>query len=345
MVLKNLRRMPGKRKHMRKPKILVVGSLVMDQIATTRVFPRQGQTVLGERFDKAPGGKGSNQAVQAARLGAEVTMVGKLGRDANGEEMLNASRASGVHTEHIMLDDKTASGCCVIILEVQPDGSTQNRILVIPGANMAITPQDVEFLREEVANYDLVMLQLEIPMQINELVAGFAHAKGVPVMLNPAPSAPLSDELLRCLTFISPNEHEAEDLTGIHIRHEGKNINWQDVELAAKSLRDRGVKNVLITLGSAGAALCNENGIFHSPCAEGITAVDPTAAGDSFLGAFCAGYCCGWDWETLLCFANHTAAITVSGMGAMPSLPKLAQVKSLLTERTGCCPDTSALEK
>ncbi len=256
MIPKNLRRMPGKRKHMRKPKILVVGSLVMDQIATTRVFPRQGQTVLGERFDKAPGGKGSNQAVQAARLGAEVTMVGKLGRDANGEEMLNASRASGVHTEYIMLDDKTASGCCVIILEVQPDGSTQNRILVIPGANMAITPQDVEFLREEVANYDLVMLQLEIPMQINELVAGFAHAKGVPVMLNPAPSAPLSDELLRCLTFISPNEHEAEDLTGIHIRHEGKNINWQDVELAAKSLRDRGVKNVLITLGSPRVRHC-----------------------------------------------------------------------------------------
>lgn len=329
---------------MRKPKILVVGSLIMDQIATTRVFPRQGQTVLGDSFAKAPGGKGSNQAAQAARLGAEVTMVGKLGRDANGEEILAAARASGVRTKHVMIDDKTASGCCVIILEVQPDGSTQNRILVIPGANMTITPEDVEFLREEVANYDLVMLQLEIPMQINELVAGFAHEKGVPVMLNPAPSAPLSDSLLRCLTFISPNEHEAEDLTGIPIRREGKNVNWQDVEAAAEVLRRRGVRNVLITLGSAGAALCNENGIFRSPCAEGITAVDPTAAGDSFLGAFCAGYCCGWDWETLLRFANHTAAITVSGLGAMPSLPKLAQVKALLTERTGSCPDTSALE-
>ena len=109
-------------------------------------------------------------------------------------------------------------------------------------------------------------------------------------------------------------------------------------------LRDRGVKNVLITLGSAGAALCNDTGVYHSPCAENITAVDPTAAGDSFVGAFCTAACCGWGWEEALRFANHTAALTVSRPGALPSLPRLEEVKKLLTERTGACPDTSVLE-
>ncbi len=329
---------------MKKPRILVVGSRAMEQPATTAVFPRQGQTVLGKKFRSAPGGKGENQAVQAALLGTDVTMLGKLGRDSNAQEILAACKAAGVHTEHMLFDETESTGCAMIILEEQPDGSTQNRILVLPGSNMTITKEDVEFLRDGIAEYDLVILQLEIPMEINELVAEFAHEKGVQVMLNPAPAAPLSEKLLRCLTYLSPNEHEAADLTGVPIRREGKNVNWQDVEAAAKVLRDRGVKNVLITLGSAGAALCNDTGVYHSPCAKNITAVDPTAAGDSFVGAFCTAACCGWGWEEALRFANHTAALTVSRPGALPSLPRLEEVKALLTERTGACPDTSNLE-
>lgn len=205
----------------KKPKILVVGSFVMDQIVTTRVFPRQGQTILAERFNKAPGGKGANQAVQMARLGAQVTMCGKLGHDANGDEMRRTCEEAGIDTSCILYDDSAASGCSVIILEEQPNGGTENRILVVPGANMTITPEDVAFLKDRIAEFDLVVLQLEIPMEINTIVAKYAHDKGVPVMLNPAPSAPLPEELLACLTYLSPNEHEARDLSGVAIGHEG----------------------------------------------------------------------------------------------------------------------------
>lgn len=318
------------------PKILVVGSFVMDQIATTEIVPREGQTVFGKTFHKAPGGKGANQAVQAARLGAEVTMVGKLGRDGNGEEMIRVCKEAGIDVSHVIYDEEAASGCALIILQEKPGEGTQNRILVIPGTNMRITKEDMAFLKDEIGDYDLVILQNEIPMDINLLVAKYAHEAGIPVMLNSAPSAYIPEELYGYLTYISPNETEIEDMTGIHIEHEGKNVDLQTAKKAADALREKGVKNVLITLGSAGAFLVTSDGEFYSPCATGITAVDPTAAGDSFLGAFCVGTCLGWNREKTLIFANHTAGIAVSRMGAMPSLPTLAMVEEDLKKRGIC---------
>lgn len=329
---------------MNKPKILVVGSFVMDQIATTEVFPNEGQTVLGKSFAKAPGGKGANQAVQAARLGADVTMVGKLGHDSNGEELKSTCQAAGINTDYILYDDECPSGCAVIVLETKPGEQTKNRIIVLSGSNMTIKPSEVEFLKDKIAEYDMVILQLEIPMEINEIVAEYAYNAGVPVMLNSAPSAPLSDGLLSHLTYISPNEHEIADLTGIKIDHEGKDIDLDQVKAACKALRDKGVKNVLVTLGESGAALDNEAGFFMAPCATGVMAVDPTAAGDSFVGAFCTGVCCGWGWEEILTFANHTAAITVSNMGAMPSLPVLEKVEEYMSGKELAVPDTERLK-
>ena len=317
----------------KRPKLLVVGSFVMDQIATTEVVPSEGQTVLGKTFHKAPGGKGANQAVQAARLGAEVTMVGKLGRDANGEEMIRVCKESGVDVSNVLYDEEAASGCALIILQEKPGEGTQNRILVIPGTNMRITEEDIYFLEEQIREYDMVILQNEIPLQINVAVAKYAYEAGVPVMLNSAPSTYLPDELYGYLTYISPNETEIEDMTGIHIEHEDKNVDLETARKAADAVRAKGVKNVLITMGSAGAFLVTEDGEIHSPCATGIQAVDPTAAGDSFVGAFCVGACLGWNWEKVLVFANHTAGITVSGMGAMPSLPTLDMVKKDLKKR------------
>lgn len=316
-----------------KPKILVVGSFVMDQIATTEIVPREGQTVLGKTFHKAPGGKGANQAVQAARLGAEVTMVGKLGHDANGEEMIKVCKEAGIDVSHVLYDDEASSGCAMIILQEKPGEATQNRILVIPGTNMRITEEDVAFLKNKISAYDMVILQNEIPMQINLIVAKYAHDAGVPVMLNSAPSAPIPEELYGYLTYISPNETEIEDMTGIHIEHEGKEVNLNTVRQAAEALRSKGVENVLVTLGSAGAFLVTDAEEVHSPCATGIKAVDPTAAGDSFVGAFCVGTCLGWSRGKTLVFANHTAGITVSRMGAMPSLPTLDMVKEDLKKR------------
>ena len=330
---------------MKKPRILVVGSFVMDQIAVTAVFPREGQTVLGSTFSKAPGGKGANQAVQMARLGADVTMIGKLGRDSNGEEMLKTCKEAGIHTEYMLYDDDLMSGCSVIVLEQEPGKQTLNRIIVLPGSNMSIKPEEIAFLKEKIAEYDLVVLQREIPMEINELVAEYAYEKGIPVMLNSAPSAPLSDELLSHLTCISPNEHEAYDMVGIKISHRDGKVNMEEAQAATAALKNKGIKNVLITLGEAGAVLDTErDGIFYSPCAENILAVDPTAAGDSFVGAFSVGHSCGWGYEETLRFANHAAALTVSAMGAMPSLPALDRVEKFMKEKTGTVPDTSLLK-
>ena len=330
---------------MAKPKILVVGSFVMDQIATTEIFPREGQTVLGGTFTKAPGGKGANQAVQMARLGADVTMVGKLGHDSNGEDMIRTCKEAGINTDYVLYDDTLPSGCSVIILEEAPGKQTVNRIIVLSGSNMSITPDDIAFLKEKVADYDLVVLQLEIPMEINELVTAYAYEKGVPVMLNSAPSAPLSDELLSHLTYISPNEHEAYDMVGVRITHSGKDVNMDEAKAATAALKAKGVKNVLITLGESGAVLDTEkDGFYYSPCVDGIMAVDPTAAGDSFVGALSVGLCCGWGFEETLKFANHTAGLTVSSMGAMPSLPTLDKVEAFLKEKTGSAPDTSVLK-
>lgn len=307
----------------KRPRILVVGSLVMDLICSTPRFPQRGETVIGTDFRTAPGGKGANQAVQAARLGASVTMVGKVGRDDFGEQIKRSLADSGVNVDKIMYSETRPTAIGNIQLEVTEQG-TENRILVIPGANMDIRVEDVAYLADEISNYDMVILQLEIPMEINTAVAKIAHAAGVPVMLNSAPSAPLPEELLACLAYISPNEHEAKDITGIAV------TDAASAEQAIGCMRDKGVQNVLITLGSHGAAFSDGNGLVLSPCVDYDTVADPTAAGDSFVGAFCTAICLGASPEEAMLFANHTAGITVSRMGAQPSLPVLAEVVAFM---------------
>ncbi len=298
----------------------------MDHFATTGVFPKEGETVLGRQFSRAPGGKGANQAVQCARLGAEVTMLGKVGDDAYGRELLEICKTAGIRTDRILVDPAVPTGCSSIIVEESPDGQAKNRIIVLPGANMTLKPEELKFLAGEIGGYDMVILQIEIPMEVNEQVAAYAAAVGVPVMLNPAPAAPLKGELLSRLTYISPNEHEAAALTDIPIPHEGSEVDWAKLAAASKKLRRAGVKNVLITLGDAGAVLDTGEGLHNSPCAPGVKAVDPTAAGDSFVASFCVGVASGMEVDAALRFANHTAALTVSRLGAMPSLPTLQEV-------------------
>lgn len=313
----------------KKPKILVVGSFVMDLIVSTEKFPNAGETVLGKGFQTAPGGKGANQAVQAARLGADVTMVGKVGNDDFGKRLMESCKESDIHTDYVAVDPEVSSAVGNVQLEVT-EKETRNRIIVVPGANMTITPEDVLFLKDAIGEYDMVILQLEIPMAINELVAKYAFEKGVPVMLNSAPSAPLSPELLSYLTYISPNEHEAADLTGIQIRKQGKSVNEEDVHAVVASLLSKGVKNVIITLGSAGAVVANAEEFILAPCIDVVEVKDPTAAGDSFVGAFTTAVCAGLNHHEALDFANYTATLTVSRMGAQPSLPKLPEVLELM---------------
>ena len=216
----------------RKPRILVVGIFVMDLIASTKQAPNRGETVIGLNFRTAPGGKGANQAVQCARLGADVTMVGRVGNDAYGRETVAAAAASGVDVSRVVVDAENPTGVSAITLEITETGA-HNRIVVCPGANGAMTVEEISWIRDEVKNYDLVMLQFELPMFINEAVARWAHEAGVPVMVNPAPAAPVSPELFRCATFFSPNEHEAAAMAGHPIRVDDAGANEDDLRAVA----------------------------------------------------------------------------------------------------------------
>lgn len=328
---------------LKKPKILVVGSFMMDLIASAPRVPNLGETVIGTDFRTAPGGKGANQAVQCARLGAQVVMAGCVGGDAFGKEMLDAAGASGVDVSRVKISEKSASGVGNIQLQVT-EHSAQNRILVVPGANYDLTPADLDWLREGVKAFDLVMLQLELTMETTKFVAKCAHDAGVPVMLNPAPAAPLDGELLSCVTYLSPNEHEAADLTGLPLRADDNGVNAEDLASVTGALRGKGVEKVMVTLGGNGAAVAGKDGIRRTPCVKMPDVKDPTAAGDSFVAAFCTGVTAGLPEQEALAFASHTAAITVSRMGAMPSLPTVDEVQSLLRERQYNGFDAAALD-
>mgnify|MGYP003396973347 CR=1 FL=1 len=327
---------------LKKPNILVVGSFMMDLIASTRRAPKSGETVIGLKFQTAPGGKGANQAVQCARLGANVTMVGKIGNDAFGKIMTDTAAAAGVDVSHVLVDPAESSGVGHITLEVTEHGA-QNRITVCPGANFTMTVEEVAWLKEEIGNYDLVMMQFELPMEVIETVAQWAHDAGVTVMINPAPAAPMSDKLLACATYISPNEHEAAVLAN-HAICVDNGINFDDVRIVADAFQARGVENLIITMGENGSIVAGKNGIHHTQCVRMPHVADPTAAGDSFVAAFCTGLTAGLPQGEALAFASHTAAITVSRMGAMPSLPTIGEVQELLRERNYAGFDISLLD-
>lgn len=311
---------------MKQPKILVVGSFVMDLIVTAARFPAAGETVIGTGFSTAPGGKGANQAVQAARLGAAVTIFGKVGNDDFGVRLLNSAQDSGVDTSLVKVSATQPTAVGNVQIQANEAG-TENRIVVVPGANMDITEDDVAVLAERIGAFDMVVLQNEIPMAVNVAVARLAKEKGVPVLLNPAPSAPLPQALLECVTYIAPNEHEAKDLVGFAIENE------QDAIAAAGMLRKLGVCNVLITLGKQGCLFTDGETVLHSGSVDSGAVVDPTAAGDSFIGAFCTAAAGGVPIAEALVFANCTAGITVTRMGAQISLPTQSEVLALMRER------------
>lgn len=327
---------------LKKPNILVVGSFMMDLIASTRRAPNSGETVVGMKFQTAPGGKGANQAVQCARLGAQVTMVGQVGDDAFGRIMTDTAAASGVDVSHVSVDKKESSGVGHIVLEVTEHGA-HNRITVCPGANFTLTVEDVAWLEQGIGNYDMLLMQFELPMEVIETVAQWAHDAGVPVMINPAPAAPMSDKLLSCTSYLSPNEHEAAILANHSIDVSG-GINMEDVKIVSKAFQDRGVENLIITMGENGSVVAGKTGIHHTECVHMPHVADPTAAGDSFVAAFCTGLTAGMPQEEALAFASHTAAITVSRMGAMPSLPTIDEVQNLLRERNYQGFDASILD-
>lgn len=327
----------------RKPRILVVGSFVMDVIARTEQLPKAGQAVYGQSFHMAPGGKGANQALQCARLGADVTMMGCVGDDLFGAKLLETPAAEGVDVSHVRVCKGISSGVGHITIEV--NGNTaQNRITVIPGANQAMTLEDIAWIKDEISTYDIVLLQLEVPLEINKTIAHWAKSAEVPVMLNPAPATELDDALVSLVTYITPNEQEASFESGLPLRIGDDGPNMGDLECIFAAFSERGADNIIVTLGHNGSALGERTGIRRVPCVEMPHVIDPTGAGDSFVGAFCVGLTVGLTRREAVAFASHAAAITVSRLGAMPSLPTLNEVLDLLKERNYQGFELSALD-
>jgi len=295
----------------------------MDLVARAPRIPRPGETIIGRDFHTLPGGKGANQAVAAARLGARVAMVGRVGRDAFAKPLLDNLAAAGVDHTFVIEDPGAATG--VALIEVDDGG--QNSIVVASGANMRLTPADVDAAEAAIAAADVLLLQLETPLETVIHAARAARAHGVRVLLNPAPARPLPPALLSLVDVLVPNESETALLTGMPVGNQAQ------VEAAAQALRGLGVGAVILTLGERGALLAQAEKTEHFP-AFAVTAVDTTAAGDAFMGGLAVALAEGQSLAEGVRWGNAAGALAATQLGAQPSLPTRQAVEKLLSEGT-----------
>ena len=291
-------------------KIIVIGSSNVDMVVRTSHLPAPGETILGGEFFMNQGGKGANQAVAIKRLGGNLIFMAKLGNDVLGRQSVGYFKKEGIDTRYIALDEDSASGVALISV----DDHAENSIVVASVANMLLNEQDVDKMLEEMCEGDILLMQLEIPLQTVEYAARKAFGKGVKVVLNPAPARSLPKELFRHLYMVTPNRIEAEMLTGIKIANDA------DVEKVAEEICAMGVKNVIITLGSKGC-LIREEGVSYRIDAFKVEPVDTTAAGDTFNGALCVGLSEGMDLKQAAVMASKASSIAVTRMGAQSSIP------------------------
>lgn len=308
------------------PAICVVGSSNMDLVSRVPRTPRRGESIIGHSFGTFYGGKGANQAVMAARLGARVTLVTRLGRDVFGEDILRNYRAQGVDVSHVAFDDSVSTGVATILV----DDDAQNYLVVVPGANGKLSAGDVRAAGSAIASAGSVVCQLEIPQDAVLEAFRLARAAGARTILNPAPAPaqPLPDALLALTDLCVPNETEAESLTGLPVS------TIAEAESAARALLSRGPKAVIVTLGARGALCVTSDGAEHIPALR-VDAVDPTAAGDAFIGALAVFLGEGDALSAAVRKANVVAALSVTRMGAQSSLPYRAEVDAALRSLPG----------
>lgn len=300
-------------------KIVVIGSSNTDMIIRVPRIPKPGETILGGRFLSAAGGKGANQAVAAARAGGKVTFIASIGPDTIGELALDGFRKDGIDISQVFRDESEPSGVALIF--VGDDG--ENSIGVAGGANMALSPEKVSNRRHVIEQAGILLMQLETPLPTIETAAEIAAERNIPVILNPAPAQSLPESLLARIFLLTPNESEAELLTGLP-------VNGADgAPEAAKVLRKRGVANVIITLGAAGSFLSMPGKEILIPGFQ-VNPVDTTAAGDIFNGALCVAVSEGKDLPDAVRFASAAAAISVTRPGAQPSAPRRHEILELL---------------
>jgi ribokinase len=303
--------------------ILVIGSFMMDLVVKTPKIPRDGETVIGTQFKRFPGGKGANQAVAAARLGGNVTMVGKLGNDLFGDDMYEVMVKENINTKHILRDKDTPTGIGSITL----DSKGNNRIIVVPGANLQFTIQDLMRIKHLIKSADLLMVQFEMDHSMIEHAVELAFTYDVPVIVNPAPAREISEHLFKKISYLTPNETEAELLTGIKVR------NIEEAKAAGRILLEKGVRNVVITLADKGAVVIESTGVTYVSGVK-VDSKDTVAAGDAFNGALAVGIVAGKPLPKAVQYANAAGALTVTKEGAIPSLPYLNELEGFLKQKS-----------
>jgi len=297
-------------------KVVVVGSLNMDLVARAQRLPRAGETLPGESFFTVPGGKGANQAVAVARLGGSVAMIGNVGDDDYGRQLHRALYVEGIDCQGVSTCPGVSSGVALITV----DAASQNCIVIIPGGNGLLTPQSVQRFDALLQAAEVVICQLEVPADTVAWTLTRAHELGKQVILNPAPATgPLPADWFARIDYLTPNESEAEALTGVAVTDQ------DSARRAGERLLQLGAGKVIITLGAQGALLITAQGHQHYP-APVVQPLDTTAAGDTFIGGFAAGLVRGLEEGEAIAFGQRAAALSVTRAGAQPSIPYLAEL-------------------
>lgn len=302
------------------PHIVVVGSLNMDLVVRTERIPRPGETILGDDFRTIPGGKGANQAVAAARLGARVSMVGCVGQDAFGQTLLDGLRRERVNVAHVHQLADAPTGVAMITVEA----SGQNSIVVASGANMLMTSQQVTEALTALAPFQVLVMQLESPLGAVSMAARQARSLDAHVILNPAPARSLPAEFLQAVHILIPNESETELLTGQAVS------SLSQAQVASQSLLRQGPEAVIITLGSRGALVATKDGDMEHLAPHTVDVVDTTAAGDAFVAGVAVGVGEGMSLVEAAQLGNAAGALVVTRMGAQPAMPRRQNVQKLL---------------
>ncbi|QEK10988.1 ribokinase [Crassaminicella thermophila] len=297
--------------------IAVIGSLNMDLVGCVSNMPKVGETIIGDSFQEIPGGKGANQAVAIARLSAKVNMIGKVGDDGFGRTLLESLKKDGINIDSVQIEENTPTGVAMITVDKEGD----NAIVVIPGANFKLEKEDIEKHIEVIEKSEIVLLQLEIPVDTVKYTLKRAKELGKYTILNPAPAKLLDKETIKNVDLLIPNETELEILAQIEIKEE------EDILKGAKILIKEGVKSLIVTMGEKGSLYVDENCVkkFDS---HKVNAVDTTAAGDSFIGGICVSLAEGKKIDDAIKFASKVGALTVTKKGAQSSLPYLEEVMS-----------------
>ena len=297
------------------PQVCVVGSANVDLIFQVLRLPRMGETLAGKQMHLGFGGKGANQAVMAARLGARVSLVAKVGGDVFGEQMLANLRNQGINTTHVRIDTTNSTGVASIVV----DDEAQNCIIVVPGANGRLLPEDIRASAPAIQTADVLLCQLEVPMETILEAFRLAKAAKVLTILNPAPAMTLPDELLALADLCVPNETELELLTGQTLE------TLDEITAAGQALRKRGPQTVIVTLGERGALLIQEQTAELVPAVP-VTAVDPTGAGDAFIGSLAVFLTEGLTMGEAVPLANKAAALSVTRTGTQSAFPTRAEI-------------------